>query len=265
MPGLAPEFEKKLQLQAKEFKATQPQKGPKEHPEDTMVVRNILVGDDTDVEEVIPYAKSRQSVDPSTGQQHFVNQISTDQFEHVWNTRDFFEVRWDGRPHRIKPGETRRMPRYLANHFAKYLIDFILTQRETKERVVGLLKNRLERSKLLSQIIVGTDSYYNGDTWEYEREGNYVEQQVDKLNDSSPAFDLGKVPDITMGYGLTDKAPVSVPVLEPTVPTAPSTKTREQIIEDKSKNGLLAEARALGLEVSDKMNKDQIYTLIEKF
>lgn len=283
MPGLANEFQQKQQLQAKQFAPKQT--GPKEHPEDTLIVRNILVGDDTEVEEVIPYANARPSVDPMTGQQHFVNQIDTNLFEHSWNTREFFEVRWDGRPHRIRSGETRNMPRYLADHFAKYLIDFILLQREDKEKVTGLLKNRLEREKLYSQIIVGVSSYYNGDMWDYEREGNYVEQQVQQLNQPDNARNLGMVPNIAAGYGLTDKPPEPVVTVTSTtgipsfegisvtttaIPLSPSPAdgvpvSKQELIDSKTKNQLVAEAKALGIEIKGQENKTQLYDMITNF
>ncbi len=264
---LASEFQRKLQLQAKQFQATnQPQQGPKESPEDILIVRNILVGDNTEVSDIIPYANARPSIDPSTGQQHFVNQIDANIFEHVWNTSEFFEVRWDGRPHRIKAGETRRMPRYLADHFAKYLIDHILTQREQKEKVTGLLKNRLERAKLYQQIIVGVDSYYNGDMFDYEREGTYVEQQVQQLNTTN-AVNLGEVPPVALGYGTTDKPPEKID-FEPEEPIAPSPdkpKTQDELIAAKTIGQLRTEAKHLGIEVKNTMTKEDLAKAVLNF
>lgn len=263
MAPLANEFQRQQQLQAKQFQSTQPQqKGPKEHPEDTMIVCNILVGDDNVIEEVIPYANARPSIDPQTGQQHFVNQIDTNLFEHSWNTGEFFEVRWDGRPHRIKAGETRRMPRYLADHFAKHLIDYILIEREKREKKTGLLKNRLERANLYKQIITGVDSYYNGDMWDYEREGTYVEKQVDQLNTPDNSINLGTVPNIALGYGTTDKPPEKID-LEPELPEAPLTptvkpQTQEELVASKTIGQLRSEAKQLGIEIKPTMNKEAL-------
>lgn len=263
--ALASEFQRKQQLQARQFQDLKPQDGPKEHPEDTLIVRNVLVGDETEVEDVIPYANARPSIDPSTGQQHFVNQIDTNLFEHSWNTRDFFEVRWDGRPHRIKPGETRNMPRYLADHFAKNLIDFILIHREEKEKVTGLVKNRMERTKLYKQVIVGVSSYYNGDSWEYGREGNYVEQQVADMNRNDNAINLGEVPNLAMGYGVTDKEPEPIdpePIL-PELHTAP--RTTDELIASKTIGELRSEAKRLGIEIKNTMDKPALATAILNF
>lgn len=260
--ALANEFQQKKQLEAKQFAPKQ--QGPKEHPEDTLIVCNILVGDDNEIEDVIPYANARPSIDPATGTQHFVNQIDTSIYQNVWNTRDFFEVRWDGRPHRIKAGETRRMPRYLAVHFAKHLIDYILSQREEKEKVTGLVKNRLARQKLYDQIITGVDSYYNGDLWDYEREGTYVEQQVQQLNTPDNAINLGEVPDLAMGYGLTDKEPE--PLIE--VDKEPLTikpQTQEELIASRTIGQLRSEAKIAGIELTNTMTKEQIATALLNF
>lgn len=267
---LASEFQRKQQLEAKQFQDSLPQRtqGPKEHPEDTLIVRNILVGDDTEIEDVIPYANARPGIDPNSGAQHFVNQIETNVFEYSWSTKDFFEVRWDGRPHRIKAGETRRMPRYLADHFAKYLIDFILSQREEKEKVTGLVKNRLERAKLYKQIIIGVDSYYNGDLYDYQREGNFVEQQVAELNQPmGNAANLGEVPPVALGYGTSDKAPEPLEDLlvapEPYTPEVP--KTQDELLASKTIGQLRSEAKQLGIEVKPTMNKDALAAAILNF
>lgn len=259
---LATEFQQKQQIQARQFAPKQT--GPKIHPEDILVVCNILVGDNKEVEEVIPYANARPMVDPTTGQQHFVNQIDTNLFEHSWNTIDFFEVRWDGRPHRIRAGETRNMPRYLADHFAKYLIDYILLRREDEEKITGLLKNRLEREKLYKQIIVDVASYYNGDMYDYEREGNYVEQQVQQLNQADNAKNLGDVPNLALGYGLTDKPPEALPVIED-VPLASKPQTREELIASKTIAQLRTEAKLAGIELTNTMSKDDIATALLNF
>lgn len=85
---------------------------------DLYLVCNILVGDD--------------SIDP------------------VWNSSrlDFFEVRWEGEALRIPPGETMIIPKYLADHFAKHLVDHILTTRGV------MIHNSAFRDPLLSQIIL---------------------------------------------------------------------------------------------------------------
>lgn len=273
--ALANEFQQKLSQQAQEIrdKASPSQQGPKEHPEDTMFVVNILTDDATEVEEVIPYANPRHDPrHPTAGTALDFSRVDTNIYEHSWNTKDFFEVRWDGRPHRIKPGQQRFFPRYLADHFAKGLIDFILTKREKDEKLTGLMKNRLERAKLYKQIVTGVASYYNGDSFEGERDGFRVERQVEEMNQANAqsAFNVGEVLNPALGYGTTDKPPEKIED-DPIVPPAPLTsappagKSPQDIIANKSRQDLMKEAKKLGLEVTSDMTKDQLATAILNF
>lgn len=273
--ALANEFQQKLSQQAQEIrdKSLPGQQGPKEHPEDTMIVVNILVDDATEVEEVIPYANPRHDPrHPTAGTALDFSRMDTSIYEHTWNTGDFFEVRWDGRPHRIKPGAQRFFPRYLADHFAKGLIDFILTKREKDEKLTGLMKNRLERAKLYRQIVTGTASYYNGDVFEGERDGFRVERQVEEMNQPSAqnAFNVGEVVNPALGYGTSDKPPEKIedePVAPPP-PVASRTeipKSSQDLVANKSRQELMKEAKKLGLEVTPDMTKDQLSTAILNF
>jgi hypothetical protein len=259
---LANEFQQKQQQQAEEIreKTLPKQVGPKEHQEDTVIVQNILIGDETEIEEVIPYAIAKQE----QGNPSPFSQIDNHIFNHTWNTKDFFEVRWDGRPHRIKPGQQRFFPRYLADHFAKNLIDFILIKREEKEKLTGLVKNRLERKKLYDQIIVDTAQYYNGDPLGGASEGLRVERQVQEMN--SKAYDLGEAYNPALGYGTTDKPPEKVEEIQPTPEVTHATaKTQDDIVKDKSRQELMKEAKQLGIDVTPSMTKEQVSAAILNF
>ncbi len=264
---LANEFQRKMQAQATELNEKAKGPGPKGHPEDTLIVMNILVDDETEVEEVIPYANSRRDPrHPDAGTSMDFSRLDNHIFEHSWNTKDYFEVRWDGRPHRIYPGKTRHFPRYLAEHFAKAMIDFILTKREDKEKLTGLMRNRLERKKLYDQIIIGVASHYNGDGFEDAPEGLRVEHQVGQMN--VQAFNVGEVPNVAMGYGLTDKPPEKV---EDTPVTSGGDKpagvpwTVETLTQARTRPELMREAKQAGLEVTPDMTKDQLATAILNF
>lgn len=267
---LANEFQDKLTQQAKDMREQAlPNQGPKEHPEDTMIVKNILIDDETIVEEVIPYATIRnQAHDPRTPSQYDFNRLDNHLYEHSWSTKDFFEVRWDGRPHRVKPGQQRFFPRYLADHFAKALIDFILTKREKDEKLTGLMKNRLERAKLYKQIVVSVASHYNGDGFG-DSEGLRVERQVAEMNQKSDAnaFSVGEVVNPALGYGTTDKPPerieddIAPPILSQVGPKS----SPQEIVATKTRNELMKEAKKLGLDVTPDMTKDQLATAILNF
>lgn len=84
--------------------------------EDLWVVCNICVGDDS-ID--LMYGGSRE---------------------------DYFEVRWAGKPLCIPPGETRIVPEYLADHFAKHLVDYLLT----RDKV--MIHDETFRAPLFAQI-----------------------------------------------------------------------------------------------------------------
>lgn len=248
------EFQQKLNQQAQNGQSTK----QKEHPQDTMIVLNILVGDDTDISEIIPYATPRrQGKDSRTPDQFDLNRLDNKEFEHEWNTKDFFEVRWDGRPHRIKPGEQKFFPRYLADHFAKVLIDFMLTKRAKKEKLKGLVGNRAERAKLYKKIIVGVASYYNGDV--FESEGLQVEREVDNLNEPT-ALNVGEV--VNPALGNVDTIPEKI---EEVTETTTNAKSQQELIDSKSRNELMKEASHLGIKVSVSMSKEDLANAILNF
>lgn len=258
---LANEFQEKQHQQAEQISAKlNPQNGPKEHPEDTLIVRNILVDDETEVIESIPYSNVKRDV--ARSDVFNFSQPDTHIYEHHWNTKDFFEVRWDGRPHRIKPGESRYMPRYLADHFAKNLIDFILNKREQNEHLTGLTKNRNARAELYSKIIEGVSSYYNGDTFG-SSEGLRVERQVTQMNDSN-AYDVGEVPNPAMGYNLSDKEPEKIEEPEAIVTNKHYSST-EEMLQDRSIGQLRSEAKKLGIDAKPNWSKEQLATAIINF
>lgn len=266
--ALNPEFQRKMQLQAAQYKSQgNATPGQTEHPEDILAVRNILVGCDDLVEEPIPYARAKTDIDPNTGTTHFVNRIENDVYAHSWNTKDYFEVRWDGRPHRIAPGATRKMPRYLADHFAKHLIDYILVKREREEKKLNLVQNKAERVKLYKQIIVEVESYYNEDLFNFDAEGQYAEQQVNALNqpaDTSSAIDLGQVPNAAIGYA-SDTAPEKLDDEPALAPPQVEVKSTADLMANRSRQDLMKEAKQLGITLTGKETKDQVFQLITNF
>lgn len=120
------------------------------HPNDILIVANPDINCD--------------DVDPTEG----------------WSHREYFQVKWDGRPHRIAPGKIRKMPRWLALHFAKHLADHLLMKKEAKEGKTGYLNSPVERPKVLAQILKGVEEYFEEPP--SLSEGEMVMQQVNNLN-----------------------------------------------------------------------------------
>lgn len=76
-------------------------------------------------------------------------------FEHA----DGFQVRWSGQPFTLKPGETARMPRFLAEHFATHLANHMLDKEGVKINR-ALRNDPIWRPKILAEIIVKEEPFF---------------------------------------------------------------------------------------------------------
>lgn len=190
--------------------------------------------------------------------------------EDGWAHSDFFQVKWSGYPHRVRPGDTRRMPRYLAEHFAKHLADHMLQQMELKTGRKGLIGSPVERPKVLTQILTGVEQYYHEDLGPSD-EGARVSQEVDLLNEQGipeKTMDLGTIPNKAVGV-LTPEPPVSVEqvlqegnpdpetVVADVEPMVPETK--------RSREELMAECVKMGIEITGKENAVTLQAKLNKF
>lgn len=127
----------------------------KEHEQDIMLVRNIDVDcEDTSVDIV---KTTRRIRDSETGAEITEYLELTDECDHS----KYFQVKWGGQRFRIAPGQTRRMPRFIAEHFTKHLADHILGKREIEEKRVGLINHPIERPKIIEEILLGVDEPFN--------------------------------------------------------------------------------------------------------
>jgi hypothetical protein len=83
--------------------------------------------------------------------------------ENNYSHSDYFEVRWNKQPFRVKPGETRRYPRNIAEQNAKHIADQILIKKCEKAKK-NLLNHPVERPKVLNEILIRVEDYYNQDS-----------------------------------------------------------------------------------------------------
>ena len=70
-----------------------------------------------------------------------------------WDHKDFFRVKFDGKPYEIEPGKTKHLPRFVAEHFAKHLADHLLQKMEDETGRKGLVQSAVERPKLIAKIL----------------------------------------------------------------------------------------------------------------
>lgn len=100
-----------------------------------------------------------------------------------FNHADGFQVRWSGTPFDIKPGETKKMPRFLGEHFAYHLCNHMLDKQGSNAR-----NDPLKRPAMLKRIIVGTEPFFADVT---DSIGAALNKQVESLNVDKPVSDLG--------------------------------------------------------------------------
>jgi hypothetical protein len=191
--------------------------------------------------------------------------------EENYSHKDYFQVRWSGHPHRIPPGQTRRMPRFLAEHYAKHLADHMLMKMEEETGRKGLVQSSFERPRMLEKIILGVDTYFLGES-EVE-EGEKVSKIVDELNpvpDERP-LDLGEIPNPAVGVLKPEPKPI---VVEDEPKTSDSAKTTEVKVETSlydpkkpkpTKKELIADCEKLGIEITGKETVDQLIGKIKAF
>ena len=206
--------------------------------------------------------------------------------------KDYFQVRWAGHPHRIGPGLTKKMPRFLAEHYAKHLADHMLLKMEEKTNRKGLMQSSFERPKMIERIILGVDTWFLGDN--EAEEGGKVAGMVDQLNPGERPLDLGEVPSPMMGVLKPEPKKVVVeddepaapekPADVPPAPTAPenppestgsetlseNAKPEETSIYDPAKpkptkKQLVADCEKLGIEITGKETVDQLIAKIKAF
>lgn len=142
----------------------------KHHPQDILLVKNIDIDCGITQSEVL---KKFEILINDIGQR--VERQYDEVFE--YNHADYFIVRYASEAFAIRPGETRRMPRYLAEHYAKHLVNHILEKRGIA------LTHAIIRPKTLAEILVGVDTYFYGDI--AITEGMKTLQEFNTLNDPS--------------------------------------------------------------------------------
>ena len=247
----------------------------KTDPQDIILVKNI----DTDCTESSTdvVRTSRKLQDPETGQ--WFNEFV--EIPEEWNHKNYFQVKWSSQPHRILPGETKLMPRYIAEHYAKYLATHMLGKMEKTTGRMGLIQSSVERPKMLARILLRVESYHLGDSM--ADEGARAVAEVEALNKGERALDLGTIPNPAIGVlkaepptidEIMKKAGEDATGLPSTIPAdAPVDQKVEEVktsLFDKSKplppkGQLITTAVKLGIEIKGNESSDQLATMIRAF
>ena len=245
----------------------------KTDPQDILLVKNIDEGCGETSNDVV--RTSRRSQDMDTGQ--WINEYV--EIPEEWNHKDFFQVKWSGQPHRILPGQTKLMPRYIAEHYAKYLATHMLGKMEKETGRMGLVQSTVERPKMLARILVRVENYHLGDS--DGDEGIKAIAEVDALNQNERPLNLGIIPNPAVGI-LKDEPPSVEEIMkkagETPEPNGDSlSPVKDEKVEnvktslfDKSKplpmkGELITTAVKLGIEIKGNESSEQLANLIRSF
>jgi len=176
---------------------------------------------------------------------------------------DEFQVKYGGVVRRIRAGETRGYPRYIALHIAKHLADHML---QAKGKTVN---DQKDRPAVLKTILIGVEDYFYGElTQEKINEIVNVEriatdQEVDSL----------KLLEVDSGSPLGDIAKTSPKPLEDLLKAAEADEvepTGETSLFDDSKPlpskaELIKTAHGMSIELTGTETKEEIVSKIKAF
>ncbi len=159
---------------------------PENNPEDRVRIKNIVtfpftarngtvVDGDVQTFNRTKYAKVpivNPDGSPGTREQSY-----DEPFEWDFRTMGFCWA-WGGKWYSLNPGETRTMNRFLAEHAAKHMVDYLMTREYLTTRTVtadnqiryndNILLNQKERDRLMNQIVVGVEEYVTPDNDDFD-------------------------------------------------------------------------------------------------
>lgn len=240
---------------------------PRPHEQDLIKVRNIAVNDSsTEVDIVrVPHTLYDELGKETAG--YYEEQ------EEVWDHRKGFRVKWGGKPHIIKPGESKVYPRFLAEHFANKLADHVLTIQGKK------VNDKTARNAVMGRILEEVVTFYEEDDRD---DAELVYEQVEKANKRSPKDELvfedetehfmgksGEDSELSEDEALIDLSATETPRDMPPPEAMPQTTGKVSRLNDKNnpptKAELVAECEALEIELSGTETVPQLIAKIKQF
>jgi hypothetical protein len=164
-----------------------------------------------------------------------------------------FGVLYGGRLFTIAPGMTRNLPRYIAEHFAKHLIDHLLNKRDLDGRL-NLINNEGEREKLYNQIIIDEELLYN------DAVSQTSVKTISRTKDDD-YLELTEDDDIEPNVAIKDESPEV---------------TETEILKEKdeqvsigrvktSRQQLMKDCKTLGIKFTVKETNEELVSKIDKF
>lgn len=231
---------------------------PQPHPHDVVMVKNIWEDAPKDyvitetTQQTIKNAAASAN-DPSGMN---VPVLEFKEVQHSFRPAEAFEVRWNGRVYRLRPGESRAMPRYLAQHFAKKIADAYLGSQDPTGKL-GYINSATKRPEVIAKILGDVLSYAGGDD-DVLDPNQQAMQRADQFNQDgidNGEFDplLGNLqPEPTQPEQTTQETPPE------------NTDNDNDPFSKKTKADLLKEAQELELTVTGRETKPELIELIKK-
>lgn len=153
-----------------------------------------------------------------------------------------FQTMYEGQVFAIRPGETRRLPRYVGEKFAKELIDHLLTKKSIATKDENIVNDVNERTLLLDKIII-SEELLNQDDGFGEAVGQDNMDIPDNTRDSKVLKEEEvEVSDQLRGFEVTK---VETPTLEQ-IKSAPDESVQDGTVQ-RSRKEMMTELKVLGL------------------
>jgi len=150
---------------------------PQKDPNDLLLVRNIDLNSKSVTTDIIKRPFTHK--DPE-GKETYT---SYEEVETSWDHSLGFRFYYGGKPFTLKPGEKRVMPRYLADHFVKHLLDHMLNEEAQRTKNNSIFKNPAKRKELTDQIVEGVYQFANSE--DDIDEGARIHDEYEKVNRKS--------------------------------------------------------------------------------
>lgn len=156
-----------------------------------------------------------------------------------------FTVKWGGVPRSLEPHQVAKYQRFLAEHIAKHLADFILQVKEYKYkkehgREVNLMRNTKERQAVMRLIVRGVETYFlppNAQGYQQAQD-----QVAPTEEERRSTLDLGEVDDDAIGANF-DEIEIEQPI------------EAKRVDKDLSKQEIIEQLQVLGIPHSDRETK----------
>jgi hypothetical protein len=218
-------------------------------PDDILVVQNI----DVDCHDVTVEYKKKISYGAPDVPIGMAPQAEANEEDimYEFNHSDGFQSMYGGNIFNIRPGETRRLPRYIAEHYAKHLIDHLLQKKSEKLGKPNIVNDIKERTELLKQIIISEELLL----------GDYTpaNSNMDSSDNGSKTLreEEIEVSDQLRGFEVKEQETITLEDIK----NAPEDDTVKVGNETKTRAELMAECKSLGIPIS---RNDTAINLISK-